>query len=125
ECKTLLDSFHQRINYHQKRCKRIENLQELLLSSILTEKFLEMISDLVPPNHLHILDPIIEKYSIFLTTIIIRIISNKERFENVNEILLSNTDYYLSTEEVLKICAYEQILDTNDQSHHQQNHQLI
>ncbi|CAF5100455.1 unnamed protein product, partial [Rotaria sp. Silwood1] len=48
-------------------------------------------------------------------------------------------DYYLSTEEVLKICAYEQILtfdniqyicqeifstkqilDTNDQSHHQQ-----
>ncbi|CAF4976913.1 unnamed protein product, partial [Rotaria sp. Silwood1] len=90
-------------------------------------------------NHLHILDPIIEKYSIFLTTIIIRIISNKERFEKVNEILLSNMDYYLSTEEVLKICAYEQILtydniqyicqeifstkqilDTNDQSHDQQ-----
>ncbi|CAF1564613.1 unnamed protein product, partial [Rotaria sp. Silwood1] len=74
ECKTLLDSFHQRINYRQKRFKRIENLQKLLLSSISTEKFLEMISDLVSPNHLHILDPIIEKYSIFLTTIIIRII---------------------------------------------------
>ncbi|CAF1326059.1 unnamed protein product [Rotaria sp. Silwood1] len=99
ECKTLLDSFHQRINYRQKRFKRIENLQKLLLSSISTEKFLEMISDLVSPNHLHILDPIIEKYSIFLTTIIIRIISNKE---------------------LLKICAYEQKLDTNDQSHRQQ-----
>ncbi|CAF5128650.1 unnamed protein product, partial [Rotaria sp. Silwood1] len=48
------------------------------------------------------------------------IILNKERFEKVNEILLSNRDYYLSTEEVLKICAYEQILNTNDQSHHQQ-----
>ncbi|CAF5141149.1 unnamed protein product, partial [Rotaria sp. Silwood1] len=72
------------------------------------------------PNHLHILEPIIEKYSIFLKTIIIRIISNKEHCEKVNEILLSNTDYYLSTEEVLKICAYEQILDINDQLHHQQ-----
>ncbi|CAF3346668.1 unnamed protein product [Rotaria sp. Silwood2] len=199
ECKTLLDSFHQRINYRQNRFKRVENLQKLLLSSILIEKFLEMISDLgveyfthieldcleeiklidigvlavlltlpsynplihqhkyewfrnkdsliendeqisnIPPNYLHILDPIIEKYSIFLTTIIIRIISNKERFEKVNEILLSNSDYYLSTEEVLKICAYEQILtydniqyicqeifptkqisDINDQSHHSQ-----
>ena len=32
-------------------------------------------------NYLHILDPIIQKYSIFLTTILVRIISNKERFQ--------------------------------------------
>ena len=45
---------------------------------------------------------------------ILRIISNKERFSPVNEILLSNPDHYLSTEEVLKICIHEQILSYND-----------
>ncbi|CAF1625727.1 unnamed protein product [Rotaria magnacalcarata] len=162
ECKTLLDSFRRRINYRQKRFKRIENLQKFLLSSMLIEQFIEMLSNLgveyfrpieldylediklidigvlailltlpsynsrfhnkldhyqndqqtsnITANYLHILDPVIEKYSIFLTTIIIRIISKKERFEQVNEILLSNSDYYVSTEEVLKICADEQIL---------------
>ncbi|CAF4553692.1 unnamed protein product [Rotaria socialis] len=162
ECKTLVDSFRQRINYRQKRFKRIENLQKFLLSSMLIEQFIEMLSILgveyftpieldylediklidigilailltlpsynsrfhntrdpyqndqqtsnLTPNYLHTLDPAIEKYSIFLTTIIIRIISRKERFEQINEILLSNSDYYVSTEEVLKICADEQIL---------------
>jgi hypothetical protein len=43
-----------------------------------------------------------------------RIISNKERFSTINEILLSNPDHYLSTEEVLNICAYEQILSHGD-----------
>lgn len=59
------------------------------------------------------MDPTIEKYSIFLTKIIIRIISNRERLENINEILLSNPDFYLSTEELLKICISEHIL-TNE-----------
>ncbi|UJR31391.1 hypothetical protein I4U23_018885 [Adineta vaga] len=65
-------------------------------------------------NYLHNLDPIIEKYSIFLTIIIVRIISNKDRFSTINEILLSNLEHYLSIEEILKICAYEKILSQND-----------
>ncbi len=72
---------------------------------------------LVSSNYLHILDPIIEKYSIFLTIIILRIISNKERFSTINEILLSNPNHYLSTEEVLKICLHEQILSHDDILH--------
>ncbi len=46
ECKTLLDSFHQRIIYRQKRFERIENLQKLLLSSLLFDQFIELIPDL-------------------------------------------------------------------------------
>ena len=65
-------------------------------------------------NYLHILDPVIEKYSIFLTTILMRILSKRECFASVNELLLSNPDDYLSTDEVLKICAYEQILSNDD-----------
>jgi hypothetical protein len=68
----------------------------------------------VSSNYLHILDPIIEKYSIFLTIIILRILSNKERFSTINEILLSNPDHYLSTEEVLKVCMHEQLLSHDD-----------
>ncbi|CAF1561008.1 unnamed protein product [Adineta steineri] len=171
ECKILLESFHQRINYRQKRFKRVKNLQKLLLESLLFNQFIEMIASLgieyftrteldyleeiklidigilallltLPSynslihqhkyewfhdqqssssthhrNYLHILDPIIEKYSIFLTTIIIRMISNKERFSTINEILLLNLDDYLSTEEVLKICAYEQIISHDDILH--------
>ncbi len=64
--------------------------------------------------YLHILDPIIEKYSIFLTIIILRIISNKERFSTINETLLSNPEQYLSIEEVLKICIHEHILSHDD-----------
>ena len=60
------------------------------------------------------LDPIIEKYSIFLTITLLQIISNHERFSTINEILLSNPDQYLSTEEVLKICLHEQILSHDD-----------
>ncbi|CAF1261150.1 unnamed protein product [Adineta steineri] len=171
ECKILLESFHQRINYRQKRFKRVENLQKLLLESLLFNEFIEMIANLgveyftrteldyleeiklidigilallltLPSynslihqhkyewfhdqqssssthhrNYLHILDPIIEKYSIFLTTIIIRMISNKGRFSAINEILIFNLDDYLSTEEVLKICAYEQIISHDDILH--------
>lgn len=151
ECKILLESFRQRINYRQKRFKRIENLQKLLLSSTLIDRFIEMISDLgrgyftsteldylediklidigvlailltlplsnplahqimVTPNYLHIIDPVIEKYSTFLTTIILRILSKRERFDKINEILLFNSEDYLSVEEVLKVCIQEKLL---------------
>lgn len=56
----------------------------------------------------------IEKYSIFLTTILVRILSDKERFSSVNEILLSNPNDYLSLEEVLKISLHEHILSHED-----------
>jgi hypothetical protein len=46
ECKTLLESFRQRISYRQKRFERVENLQKLLLSSILFDRFIEIIPDL-------------------------------------------------------------------------------
>ena len=69
---------------------------------------------LATPNSLHILEPMIEKYSIFLTTILLRVLSNKERFSSVNELLLSNPDRYLSLEEVLKISIYEHMLSHDD-----------
>lgn len=65
-------------------------------------------------NYLYNLDPIIEKYSIFLTIILIRIISNQDRFSTVNEILLSDPEYYLSVEEVWKICIYEKAVSHDD-----------
>lgn len=46
ECKTLLDSFHQRILSRQKRFERIINLQKLLLSPTLFDQFLGLIPDL-------------------------------------------------------------------------------
>ncbi|CAF3346680.1 unnamed protein product [Rotaria sp. Silwood2] len=54
ECKILLDSFHQHINYRKRRFKSIEHLQKLLLSLILIEKFLEMISNLSIEYFTHI-----------------------------------------------------------------------
>ena len=46
KCKTLLDSFHQRIIYRQKRFERIEHLQKLLLSSQLFDQFIDIIPDI-------------------------------------------------------------------------------
>ena len=69
---------------------------------------------LAAQSSLHILEPMIEKYSIFLTTILVRLLSNKERFSSINQILLSNPDDYLSLEEILKISLHEHILSHED-----------
>ncbi|CAF0920812.1 unnamed protein product [Adineta ricciae] len=172
ECRTLHDSFRQRIHFRQKRFERVQNLQKLLLSPALFDQFIELIpisgeeyfarieldrledmklidlgvlallltlhpynslihqhkyewfrdqdsrssssSSVNKSSYLHILDPIIEKYSVFLTINLIKIISNKDRFSTVNEILLSDPEHYLSVEEVWKICVYEKLLSYDD-----------
>ncbi|CAF0923040.1 unnamed protein product [Adineta ricciae] len=172
ECRTLHDSFRQRIHFRQKRFERVQNLQKLLLSSALFDQFIELIPILgeeyfarneldrledmklidlgvlallltLPSynplmhqhkydwfrdedsrsslsasantsSYLYILDPIIEKYSVFLTINLIKIISNKDRFSTVNEILLSDPEHYLLVEEVWKICVYEKFLSYDD-----------
>lgn len=65
-------------------------------------------------NYLHVLDPTIDKYSNFLTTCLLRILSSKQRFSSVNQILLNNPTMYLSIEELLQLSQIEQILSSND-----------
>lgn len=61
---------------------------------------------------MHVLDPIIEKYSSFLTTCLLRILSFRQRFSPVNQILLSNPTMYLSIDELLRLAQSEQILSS-------------
>ncbi|CAF1400158.1 unnamed protein product, partial [Didymodactylos carnosus] len=61
-------------------------------------------------TYLHILDPMIKKFSLFMTSIMIRIISKKDAFNPVIETLLNNSNDYLSAGEVLEACEREQIL---------------
>ena len=64
--------------------------------------------------YLHVLDPTIEKYSKFLTMILLQILSNRERVSSVIELLLNNFEHYLSVDEVFRICTDVQILSVDD-----------
>lgn len=66
------------------------------------------------PVYLHVLDPTIEKYSKFLTMILLQILSHRERVSSVIELLLNNFEHYLSVDEVFRICTDVQILSSDD-----------
>ena len=89
-----MDSFRQRINYRQKRFKRIENLQKFLLSSMLIEQFIAMLSNLgveyFTPIELDYLEDI-KLIDIGILAILLTLPSYNSRFHNKLDQQTSNS----------------------------------
>ena len=100
--------------------EELDRLEEIKLIDIGVLAHLCTLPSLVSPDtlptadYLHILDPTIEKYSVFLTTILLRIVSNRKRYFAVDESVVTNFDQYLAVDEVMKICAREHLLSHED-----------
>ena len=61
-------------------------------------------------SHFHVLDPIIDKYSRLLTTIILELVSKFDRLSSINESLLMNFDEFFTVDELLQICRDEKLV---------------
>ena len=102
----------------------LDRLEEIKLIDIGVLAHLCTLPPLVTPDtfptadaateYLHVLDPTIDKYSVFLTTILLRIVSNRKRCFAVDKSVVTEFDQYLALDEVLKICAREQLLSHED-----------